>query len=197
MAHHGADDGAPEARLAVPGAPSREERDPAALDAVAELGQHGRQDRERPESAIATTSTVPTPKDAKVCEPMRNMPAIAVITTKPENSTARPEVAAAVCSASALVRPRARSSRVAAQVEQRVVDADGQADQQDHRVDRRVDGMRWLTSAVSPSAAATAVIPSSSGMPAATSAPKATTRISSVTGSDVTSARWKSCWMRS
>ena len=57
--------------------------------------------------------------------------------------------------------------------------------------------MRWLTSAVSPSAAATAVMPSSSGIPAATSAPKAKSRISSVTGSEVTSARWKSFWMRS
>ena len=56
--------------------------------------------------------------------------------------------------------------------------------------------MTWLKSAVSPSAAATAVMPSSSGMPAATSAPKATTRISSVTGSEVISARWKSFWMR-
>ena len=43
---------------------------------------------------------------------MRNMPAIAVITTNPENSTARPEVAAAICNASSLVRPSARSSRV-------------------------------------------------------------------------------------
>ena len=34
--------------------------------------------------------------------------------------------------------------------------------------------------------------PSSSGIPAATSAPKATSRITSVTGSDVISARWKS-----
>ena len=56
--------------------------------------------------------------------------------------------------------------------------------------------IRWLKRAVSPRAAATAVMPSSSGMPAATSAPKATTRISSVTGSEVISARWKSSWMR-
>ena len=34
-------------------------------------------------------------------------------------------------------------------------------------------------------------------MPAATSAPKASTRITSVTGSDVNSARWKSADMRS
>ena len=64
-----------------------------------------------PTSAMATTRTVPTPNDAKICEPMKNMPDIAVITTKPENSTARPEVAAAAWSASALESPRARSSR--------------------------------------------------------------------------------------
>ncbi len=40
--------------------------------------------------------------------------------------------------------------------------------------------------------AATAVIASSSGIPAATSAPKASTRITSVIGSEVTSAFWKS-----
>ena len=55
---------------------------------------------------------------------------------------------------------------------------------------------RWLSSAVSPSAAATAVMPSRSGIPAATSAPKASTRIRSVTGSEVNSARWKSSAMR-
>src|SRR5690242_17541534 len=55
----------------------------------------------------------------------------------------------------------------------------------------------WLTSAVSPSAASTAVMPSSRGMPAATSAPKASTRITSVTGTDVSSARWKSVLTRS
>ena len=56
--------------------------------------------------------------------------------------------------------------------------------------------MTWLRSAVRPSAAATAVMPSSSGIPAAASAPKAKTRITSVTGSELTSARWKSCWKR-
>ena len=58
-------------------------------------------------------------------------------------------------------------------------------------------GMTWLTSAVTPSAPATAVMPSSRGIPAATTAPKASSRISSVTGSDVTSARWKSFPIRS
>ena len=53
-------------------------------------------------------------------------------------------------------------------------------------------GIRWLSGDSRPSAASTAVMPSSSGMPAATTAPKATSRIASVIGSDVNSARWKS-----
>jgi hypothetical protein len=47
-------------------------------------------------------------------------------------------------------------------------------------------------SAISPSAAITADRPSSSGTPAATSAPKAKTRITSVIGSDSVSAFLKS-----
>ena len=50
----------------------------------------------------------------------------------------------------------------------------------------------WLNRSVTPSAANTAVKPSSSGTPAATSAPNATTRMTSVTGTDVASALWKS-----
>ena len=46
VAHHEADDGAPQARLTVARPDPREQRYPAALDPVAEFGQHGRQDRE-------------------------------------------------------------------------------------------------------------------------------------------------------
>jgi hypothetical protein len=42
--------------------------------------------------------------------PAKNMPAIAIITVKPETSTARPEVAAAACSAACGPRPASRSS---------------------------------------------------------------------------------------
>ena len=45
-------------------------------------------------------------------------------------------------------------------------------------------GSRWLGSAISPNVAKTAVSASSSGMPAATSAPKASTRMISVIGSE-------------
>ena len=51
-----------------------------------------------PATAIATTVIVPTAKEVKVAAPARNMPAIAIATVTPENSTARPEVAAAAWS---------------------------------------------------------------------------------------------------
>ena len=53
-------------------------------------------------------------------------------------------------------------------------------------------GMIWLGSATSPMAIATEVRPSSSGMPAATRAPNAITRMISVIGTEVTSALAKS-----
>ena len=66
------------------------------------------------------------------------MPAMAIITVKPEISTARPEVAAAASSAACSSAPGRALLALAAQVEQRVVHAHGQADQQDHRGDRLV-----------------------------------------------------------
>src|SRR3954454_14150016 len=79
---------------------------------------------------------VPTPKEAKIGLPAKNMPAIAAMTVRPEISTARPDVAAAVASASC------RAALVAllhlpAQVEHRVVDADGQADERHDLPDDR------------------------------------------------------------
>ena len=64
-----------------------------------------------PSIATATTRIVATPREAKVASPVRNMPAIATITVSPETSTDRPEVAAAMASASRSLRPAARSSR--------------------------------------------------------------------------------------
>ena len=64
-----------------------------------------------PSTATATTRIVATPKEAKVASPVRNMPAIATITVRPEMSTERPEVAAAASSAARSLRPAARSSR--------------------------------------------------------------------------------------
>ena len=61
--------------------------------------------------AIATTRIVPSAKEMNVLSPVRNMPAIAAITVRPEIRTARPEVAAAISSAVRSLRPAARSSR--------------------------------------------------------------------------------------
>ena len=84
-----------------------------------------------PIMATATTSIVPIAKDMKVLSPEKNMPAIAIITVKPEISTARPEVAAAASSAARSAASGAALVSLAAHVEERVVDSDGQADQQD------------------------------------------------------------------
>jgi hypothetical protein len=61
--------------------------------------------------AIATTSIVEMAKDHQVRSPAKNMPAIAIITVKPEIRTERPDVAAAASSADSEFRPAARSSR--------------------------------------------------------------------------------------
>jgi hypothetical protein len=53
-------------------------------------------------------------------------------------------------------------------------------------------GQIWLSGPISPNVAPTAVSASSSGSPAATSVPNAIARMINVTGSDVTSAFWKS-----
>ena len=61
--------------------------------------------------ATATTMIAPMPSAVKMLVPAKNMPAMAIITVIPAISTARPEVAAAVCSALQLAAPCARSSR--------------------------------------------------------------------------------------
>ena len=76
--------------------------------------------------------------DWKVGAPARYIPAIAIITVKPETITARPEVAAAAASDAVFAAPRLALLALAAQVEHRVVDPDREADQQDHLVDRAV-----------------------------------------------------------
>ena len=64
-----------------------------------------------PSTATATTRIVARPSDANVESPVRNMPAIATMTVKPEISTERPDVAAAASSAARSLRPAARSWR--------------------------------------------------------------------------------------
>jgi hypothetical protein len=53
----------------------------------------------------------PMPSDVNVRSPASSMPAMAAITVNPETSTARPDVAAAVWTASILPAPFAFSSR--------------------------------------------------------------------------------------
>ena len=64
-----------------------------------------------PSTAIATTRIVAIAKELNTGSPVRNIPAIATITVRPEMSTARPDVAAAASSAAFSLRPAARSSR--------------------------------------------------------------------------------------
>ena len=53
--------------------------------------------------------------------------------------------------------------------------------------------MNWLETAVRLKAVKTEVRPSRTGMPAASSAPNASSRMNSVIGSERNSAFWKSC----
>ncbi len=64
-----------------------------------------------PTTATATTMIAPRPSDVNVLSPAMNMPAIAMITVRPEIRTARPEVAAAFSTAAVVDRPLRRSSR--------------------------------------------------------------------------------------
>ena len=63
-----------------------------------------------PSTAMPTTRIVPTANDWNTMLPAKNMPAIAIITVRPEMSTAWPDVAAANASASSWERPASRSS---------------------------------------------------------------------------------------
>ena len=81
--------------------------------------------------ATATTRIVPVANDENVELPVRYMPAIATMTVRPEISTARPEVAAAASKRGLGAAALGPLLALAADVEQRVVDADGQADEQD------------------------------------------------------------------
>ena len=64
-----------------------------------------------PIMATATTMIAPMPSEVNVRSPASSRPPMAAITVKPETSTARPEVAAAVWTASSFPAPLAFSSR--------------------------------------------------------------------------------------
>ena len=65
-----------------------------------------------PSTATPTTRIVPMATPENTSMPVRNSPARAIITVSPDTMMARPEVWAAIRSASAVLRPAARSSRV-------------------------------------------------------------------------------------
>ena len=92
-----------------------------------------------PSTATATTIIVATPKPMNVLSPVNSIPAMATITVRPETSTDRPEVAAAASSAARSLRPGSALLALALEVEQRVVDADREADQQHDHADVRVE----------------------------------------------------------
>ena len=64
-----------------------------------------------PSIATATTVIVATPKEMKPASLVKNIPAMATRTVRPEMRTERPDVAAAASSAASSLRPAARSSR--------------------------------------------------------------------------------------
>ncbi len=64
-----------------------------------------------PATAMPTTAIVPSAMPVNSPMPVRNRPAIAIITVTPDTRIARPEVPAAIRSASGKDAPRARSSR--------------------------------------------------------------------------------------
>ena len=63
-----------------------------------------------PATATATTAIVQVANETNVRLPARNMPAIAMITVRPETSTALPDVDAAATTASSGPLPASRSS---------------------------------------------------------------------------------------
>ena len=84
-----------------------------------------------PSIAIATTMIEPVASPANSGSPAKYRPAMAAITVRPEISTVRPEVAAATFERLFLAPPGLALFTLAPDVEQRVVHADGEADQQD------------------------------------------------------------------
>ena len=137
---HPVDDARPEAERGDAGLEPVEARDAALVDAVAQPREQRGKHRQRPDHRRRRRpAIVPVAHEVNVGAPAKYMPAMAVMTVMPETSTARPEVAAAASIAASLLRPGGPLLAHAAQVEQRVVDAHGQADQQDDVVDRLLD----------------------------------------------------------
>ena len=85
--------------------------------------------------AIATTIIVPIEKDMNTLSPERNMPAIAIRTVKPEIEDGTAGGGCGGLERSGLAASGGTLLAFAPEVEERVVDPDGEPDQQDHLAD--------------------------------------------------------------
>ena len=90
-------------------------------------------------TVTATTAAAPMPKPLMKERPMANMPSSAMITVRPANSTARPDVSIAVIDGLLGIETGLQPLAVAGDDEQRVVDAHADAD---HRGQRRREALQ-------------------------------------------------------
>src|SRR5436305_5675537 len=79
-------------------------------------------------TVTATTHAAPIPSPLMNDSRIASMPSNAMITVRPANSTARPEVSIAVVTASSGSRPALQPLAVPSDDEQRIVDAHADAD---------------------------------------------------------------------
>ena len=84
-----------------------------------------------PSIATATTIIVPIEKDMNVLSPEKNMPAIAIRTVMPEIEDGAAGGGGGGLERGALAATGGPLLALAPEVEERVVDADGEADQED------------------------------------------------------------------
>ena len=92
-------------------------------------------------TVTATTAAAPMPSPLMNDSPIASMPSNAMITVRPANSTARPDVSIAVITAVFGIEAGLQSLAVARDDEQRVVDADADAD---HRRQRRREALQRI-----------------------------------------------------
>ena len=90
--------------------------------------------------ATSTTIIVPIANDMKVLSPEKNIPAIAIITVMPEIKHRATRGGRRSLEGCRLAAPRPSLVALATDVEERVVDADGETDQENDLRDRLVHG---------------------------------------------------------